>query len=135
MTKAEKKEKAALPAIGGNIKPLREDMIKARDRILKFKSQRKQINADIKAEMENAESKGIPKHALRDALRYYESSPEQREGYHEGYSLCLEFWGMPLNATQAEFFSDGSPKTTEVVQDDTDEQDGEFAVDRVARGR
>ncbi len=124
--------------MGGNIKPLKEDLVKFRDRILGLKSKRGEINADIKAIMESAESKGIPKKALRDAIAYYEASPEQREGYHEGYIICLESFGMPLNAKQSEMFEGATglaAEEHEVEQDDTEEEDGQFAVQKVAKGR
>lgn len=119
--------------MGGNIKPLKEDLVKFRDRILGLKSKRGEINADIKAIMESAESKGIPKKSLRDAIAYYEASPEQREGYHDGYAICLEAFGMPFNAKQAEMFEELN-KDVDPEQDDTDEQEGEFAVQNV-KGR
>ncbi|MDE2227400.1 MAG: DUF2312 domain-containing protein [Patescibacteria group bacterium] len=105
MTRAAIKEKPSIAEIGGNIQGLKEDLVNYRNEIIKLKEKRAAINADIKAIMENAESKGIPKKALRWALNYYESTPEQREGLNEGYSICLEAWGMPNNAYQSEMFS------------------------------
>lgn len=125
--------------LGGNIRHLKEDLVKFRDRIISLKSKRGEINADIKAIMESAESKGIPKKSLRDAIAYYEAAPEQREGYHDGYAICLEAFGMPFNAKQAEMFEDLNKAETaedeEPEQDDTDEDEDQFAVSKVAKGR
>ncbi len=77
-----------------------------RDQILEWKSKRGNINAEIKAVMEKAESMGIPKKSLRNAISYYEASPEQRDGYHQGYALCLEAFGMPVTAFQSEMIGE-----------------------------
>lgn len=107
MSKAQRKEKE-VPQIGGNISGVKEALLKYRDEVIRLKEERAVINADITAIMERAEAEGIPKKAFRAALNYYESSPEQREGYHDGYTICLEAWGMPMNATQAEFFDENT---------------------------
>lgn len=99
-----KKEKPTIAEMGGNIQPVKDDLVKFRDEVLRLKSKRNEINADIKAIMEKAESLGIPKKSLRWALNYWESSPEQRDGLHEGYTLCLESWGMPVTAFQSEMW-------------------------------
>ncbi len=107
MTRAQRKEKESIQSLGGNIKPLKDMLVSSRDKIISLKAKRGDINAEIKAVMEHAESNGIPKKSLRAALNYWESTTEQREGYHEGYNLCLEAWGMPVGAKQSEMFNEG----------------------------
>jgi hypothetical protein len=92
--------------MGGNIGPLKEDIVKARDKVLELKSKRSEINADLKAIRENLEAKGITKSAFDSALRHYEKDPEQREGYDQGYIIAREAMGLPVIGAQMDMFTE-----------------------------
>lgn len=92
---------------GDNINALKADIKKVAEKIIKLKSKRSEVNADIKAHREGLESKGISKQSFDAALRYYEKDPEQREGFDLGYNIAREALGVPM---QEGLFDGASPK-------------------------
>lgn len=90
--------------MGGNIGPLKDDIKSARDRVIQLKADRAAINADLKAIREDLEAKGVPKKAFDAALRHYEASPEQREGFDEGYILAREGMEIAISGAQMDMF-------------------------------
>lgn len=132
-----KKEKTAPPEMGGNIAGLFESIAKARDRIVDIDKEIKGLQADKKAIRENMETKGITKEAFDRALAYFRQDPEQRKGFDKSYHMAREGMGLPVKHDQLDMFKKPSAQApaAEKQQDDTDEEEGEFAVDRVATGR
>lgn len=59
------------------------------DRIDAFDAERKSINESISACYSEGEAEGIPRKALKAALRRREMAEDQREAYDPAYELCL----------------------------------------------
>lgn len=111
--KANKSEKNVVQ-MGGNIDPLKKDIAAARDKVIALKAKRADINASIAEVRASMEAKGITKKAFDDALRYYESDADKREGYDNAYIIARESMGFPVRGAQLDMFEEG--------QDDADTQ-------------
>lgn len=101
MGKASKKlkeghEQHDIVEMGGNLMGLLESIAESRDKIIQWKKERGELNANIKAEREKIEAKGVTKLAFDRALAYFESSPEQRDGFDVGYAIAREGMGFPI---------------------------------------
>lgn len=88
---------------GGGVKvtPRADDLInraieKATLDIIKLEAERKSINDQISAIIEDIESEGVSRYSFRYNLRVYKMSPEQREGLDLGYILCRKATGNPM---------------------------------------
>jgi len=67
---------------------------KAVDDIETLKAERKNINAQISAIIEDLEAKGINRHSFRYTMRVLEMSEDQRGGLDLSYLLCRQATGM-----------------------------------------
>lgn len=101
-----KKEPANIAEIGGNINGLKEDLAKWRDEYIQLEKKRADVNASLAEIRAKAEANGIPKKAFNDALRYVKEDPDKRAGYDNGYILCREAFGLPINGAQLSLFDD-----------------------------
>lgn len=108
MAKRQPKQKAPvnIAEIGGNISGLKEDLAKWRDAYLEMEKKRADCNAKLAEIRAKAEANGIPKKAFNDALRYVKEDPDKRAGYDNGYILCREAFGLPINGAQLSLFDD-----------------------------
>jgi len=107
MAKAQQKEQNVVE-MGGNISGLMEGIASARDKIIELKKKRGEINAEIKAVRESMEAKGVQKRAFDLALSYFESAPEQREGFDSSYLLAREGMGMKVKGAQLDLLEESA---------------------------
>lgn len=112
MAKAKEKEQNVVQ-MGGNISGLLSSVAETRDKIIKLKAKRGEINSEIKALREGMEAKGVTKKAFDLALSYFESSPEQREGFDDGYLIAREGMGLKVKGAQLDLLDPvEKPQTT-----------------------
>ena len=69
---------------------------KAVEDIETLKAERKKINSQISAIIEDLEAKGINRHSFRYTMRVLEMSEDQRGGLDLSYLLCRQATGMPV---------------------------------------
>lgn len=121
--KPEKAEKAAPPAMGGNIGPLLKRVGDAADKVAKLKEKRSEINAQIGEVRAALVTQGIPKWAFDAALAYKEADIEKRQGFDEGYQIAREAVGLPVKGTQLDMFG----KNKEKGQDNGETAENDFS--------
>jgi len=71
---------------------------KAVEDIETLKAERKNINSQISAIIEDLEAKGVNRHSFRYTMRVLEMSEDQRGGLDLSYLLCRQATGMPLQS-------------------------------------
>lgn len=103
--------------LGGNITGLMDEIARKRDEIIDLKKKRSEINARIKEKIEAMNAKGITKDAFRAALSYFESAPEQREGYDIAYALAREGMGQPIKGEQLSLLPEDNKSQKEESED------------------
>lgn len=113
--KTEAAEPHNVVKLGGNLDPLKQDIMEARDKVLALKKKRDEINADIQSIRTNLEAKGITKKAFDDALRYFEQDPDKRAGYDEAYIIAREAMGFAVKGAQLDMFDGGADADPETV--------------------
>lgn len=96
--------------ISNNISEVKDMIFRRAAEIDTLEAQRKTINAEISAIIEDCEAKGINRHGLRAARRYLKMSPEQRDGYDLAYDLAREALGAPV---QGDLLEAGEQAVTE----------------------
>jgi uncharacterized protein (UPF0335 family) len=69
---------------------LSSDILEAAQKVLAYKEERANINAQIKAIRSDLEAKGVDKYGFDDALKYFEKNRHERQGYNEAFALCKE---------------------------------------------
>lgn len=116
----EKKEKAAPPQIGGNIKGLHDKIAAGRDKVIELKAKRADINAKIGEVRASMEAMGVPKAAFDASLKYFEQDPDKRAGYDNGYIIAREAMGLPVKGAQLDLLGDDAENDQE--GDDANEE-------------
>lgn len=104
MATAKKKDEAPAPQMGSNIGGVLDFVRNAKERVIELKKKRTEINAELKAIREGVEAKGVQKRAFDLALSYFESDPEQREGFDESYIIAREAMGLKVKGAQLDIF-------------------------------
>lgn len=75
---------------------VRSAVAQAFERIKELEDQRRDINAQIKAEREGLVSRGLNKQALKDAERYCKLDETQRQGYDESLAISRKAMSLPI---------------------------------------
>ena len=92
-----------MTASNPNVGEIKKSIVAAVEEIIDLKKTRGGTNSEIAAIVERMEVLGINRHALRTAIRYYESNEAAREGFDIGYQLSREALGV---AIQGDMFQD-----------------------------
>lgn len=87
------------PVVGAE---LDRDIVEACQEVIEWKSERKEINANIQAVIERMESKGIPRAAFKVCLANMEMTEDQREAYDRGIMITRGAVGLPVQADMFE---------------------------------
>ena len=106
-----KGDEKAKPVIdGGNIGPLKNDIVKGVEEINRHKEKRAAINDQIAAVRSDLKAKGIPKQAIDWAMTYLDWDEDKRDGFDVAYDIVREALGAPV---QAQMFDGAGNVTTE----------------------
>lgn len=65
-------------------------------RINALKEERRSINADIKAVREGLQARGLNRHALADAERFFNMDKTQRQGYDDSLAIARQALDLPI---------------------------------------
>jgi len=93
---SEEQKQDTIHDVPKDTKALREIIRKAARQIEEFRQQRKALNAEIQAVFERTLAKGIPKDALKGALRDNSASSEQLAQIDSAYAICRAALDKPL---------------------------------------
>lgn len=94
--------------MGGNIRPLQQDVRKAKDDIDKLVLERKAINAKIKEKRESMANLLGSKRAFDLASEYVDLTDNQKDGFDTAYIIARESLGAPVKGAQADLFNEGN---------------------------
>jgi len=75
---------------------VRGAVAQAFQRIAELENERREINAQIKAEREGLVARGLNKQALKDAERFWKLDETQRQGYDESLAISRKAMGLPI---------------------------------------
>jgi hypothetical protein len=88
--------KKEIPDIAGNKTEILLVIKTALNAVQDAKRVRAAANADIASARAKVEAVGIPKNTFDAALRYLETDESKRKNVDDGYALCREAFGLPV---------------------------------------
>jgi len=90
--------------MGGNIKPLLDELKQRAENVQELIAKRDAINADIGEQRAAVKALGISKQAFDFGLKRKEMDEEKRATLDENYSVVCDALGVPLNINQGDLF-------------------------------
>lgn len=89
-----------------NLSETKEVIREAVAKIMKLRSERKELNAAIGEQRARVKNYGVPPAALDLALRMKEADPEDRQKHDEGYAIARDALGLGLQRSLFEMIED-----------------------------
>jgi hypothetical protein len=90
--------------MGGNVKPLLDELKKRAARVVELQDKRDSINSEIAEERAAVKALGISKQAFDFGLKRKAMDEDKRDALDENYELVCDALGVPLR--QGDFFQD-----------------------------
>lgn len=117
--------------MGGNIKPLLDELKKRAETVKELQNERDAINAQIGEERAAVKALGISKQAFDFGLKRKEMDEEKRATLDENYSVVCDALGVPLNINQGELFQNSTEESTENGSKENDKSIGQQQAEAI----